>query len=115
MEKYIGSSEENIRNIFDTPPDLYPHILDQYPPSLQKTALHVIIMDEIDAITRNRGGDNQGDAGIARDSVVNQLLAKMDGVLPLVVPTLVIGLTNRRNLMDGALLRAGRFEVQIEV
>jgi vesicle-fusing ATPase len=46
---------------------------------------------------------------------VNQLLAKMDGVAPLVVPTLVIGLTNRRSLIDSALLRPGRFEVQIEV
>lgn len=39
----------------------------------------------------------------------------MDGVAPLVVPTLVIGLTNRRSLVDSALLRPGRFEVQIEV
>lgn len=63
-----------------------------------------------------RGGSgDQGDAGVARDSVVNQLLAKMDGVAPLVVPTLVIALTNKRSLIDAALLRAGRFEVQIEV
>lgn len=46
---------------------------------------------------------------------MNQLLAKMDGVAPLVVPTLVIGLTNKRSLIDAALLRPGRFEVQIEV
>ena len=83
MEKYIGSSEANIRNIFDTPPDLYPYIQDLLGlGSLQKTALHVIIMDKIDAITRNRGDDNQGDAGIARDSVVNQYPNR--SVLPLV-------------------------------
>lgn len=50
-------------------------------------------MDEFDAIARSRGGSDgkggQGDAGVARDSVVNQLLAKMDGVQPLRVPTLV--------------------------
>lgn len=46
---------------------------------------------------------------------MNQFLAKMDGVAPLVVPTLVIGLTNKRSLIDAALLRPGRFEVQIEV
>jgi len=48
-------------------------------------------------------------------SVVNQMLAKMDGVHPLPVPTLVIGLTNKRSLIDSALLRPGRFEVQLEV
>jgi SpoVK/Ycf46/Vps4 family AAA+-type ATPase len=60
------------------------------------------------------GGD-QGDAGVARDSVVNQLLAKMDGSAPLKFPTLIIGLTNKRSLIDPALLRPGRFEVHIEV
>ena len=39
----------------------------------------------------------------------------MDGVSPLKVPTLVIGLTNKRSLIDTALLRPGRFEVHIEV
>jgi vesicle-fusing ATPase len=76
-------------------------------------------MDEFDAIARTRGGrggtGDQGDAGVARDSVVNQLLAKMDGLDPLIVPTLVIGLTNKRSLVEPALLRPGRFEVQIEV
>jgi ATP-dependent 26S proteasome regulatory subunit len=43
------------------------------------------------------------------------MLAKMDGVDPLPVPTLVIGLTNKRSLIEPALLRPGRFEVQIEV
>lgn len=76
-------------------------------------------MDEFDAVARARGGrggkGDQGDAGVARDSVVNQLLAKMDGVHPLPVPTLVIGLTNKRSLIEPALLRSGRFEVQVEV
>lgn len=75
------------------------------------------VLDEFDAIARTRGGHggDQGDAGVARDSLVNQLLAKMDGVAPLAVPTLVIGLTNKRSLIDPALLRPGRFEVQLEV
>ena len=78
------------------------------------------VLDEFDAIARARGGNggkasSQGDAGVARDSVVNQMLAKMDGIDPLSVPTLVIGLTNRRSLIEPALLRPGRFEVQIEV
>ena len=61
-------------------------------------------MDEFDAVARARGGrggkGDQGDAGVARDSVVNQLLAKMDGISPLPAPTLVIGLTNKRSLIE---------------
>jgi vesicle-fusing ATPase len=87
--------------------------------ALSKAALHVIIMDEFDSIARRRGGSggtgDQGDAGVARDSVVNQLLAKMDGVEKLPVPTLIIGLTNKRSLIEPALLRPGRFEVRREI
>ena len=61
-------------------------------------------MDEFDAVARARGGrggnGEQGDAGVARDSVVNQLLAKLDGIAPLPAPTLVIGLTNKRSLIE---------------
>ena len=49
-----------------------------------------------------------------RDSVVNQLLAKMDGVVE-AGNVLVIGLTNRPELLDDALLRPGRLEVQLQV
>ena len=123
MDKFIGSSEQNLREIFDNPPDVYDFVRLGEADSgnaLAKAALHVIVMDEFDAIARSRGGRggtgrDQSDAGVARDSVVNQLLAKMDGVDPLCVPTLVIGLTNKRSLIDPALLRPGRFEVQVEV
>jgi len=120
MDKFVGSSEANLRAIFDNPPEIW----DTYRigtkdngAALEKVALHVIVLDEFDAMARARGGGSgdQGDAGVARDSVVNQLLAKMDGVDPLCVPTLVIGMTNRRSLIEPALLRPGRFEVQIEV
>ena len=122
MDKFVGSSERKLRDIFDNPPNVYESVRVQEADqgvAISKAALHVIVMDEFDAIARHRGGrdrsGDQGDAGVARDSVVNQLLAKMDGVAPLVVPTLVIGLTNKRSLIDSALLRSGRFEVQIEV
>lgn len=76
--------------------------------------LFVIIIDEIDAICKPRGKSDQSSAGVAYDALVNQLLTLMDG-LNEVHNTLVIGLTNRRELLDPALLRPGRFEVQIEV
>lgn len=110
-----------MREIFDNPPEIYDNFrigTKDNGAALSKTVMHVIILDEFDAMARARGGSGssaQGDAGVARDSVVNQLLAKMDGIDPLVVPTLVVGLTNRRTLIEPALLRPGRFEVQIEV
>ncbi|GAX14831.1 hypothetical protein FisN_29Lh037 [Fistulifera solaris] len=123
MDKFVGSSEKNLRELFDNPPPIYDTFRigeTDNGEAISKAALHIIILDEFDAIARARGGNGgkastQGDAGVARDSVVNQMLAKMDGVDPLVVPTLVIGLTNRRSLIEPALLRPGRFEVQIEV
>lgn len=107
LDKFVGSSEKNLREIFDNPPDIY----DAYRigeadggQAIAAAALHVVVMDEFDAVARTRGGKggkgDQGDAGVARDSVVNQLLAKMDGVHPLPVPTLVIGLTNKRSLVE---------------
>ena len=59
-------------------------------------------------------GSLAGDTSGIRDSVVNQLLAKMDGVEQL-ENILIIGLTNRPELIDAALLRPGRLEVQVEV
>jgi SpoVK/Ycf46/Vps4 family AAA+-type ATPase len=49
-----------------------------------------------------------------RDSVVNQLLAKIDGVKE-VPNVLIVGLTNRPELLDPALIRPGRLEVQLRV
>ena len=107
LDKFVGSSEKNLRDIFDNPPDIYDKFrLDETDGGelINSAALHVIVMDEFDAVARSRGGSDgnggQGDAGVARDSVVNQLLAKMDGVQPLAVPTLVIGLTNKRSLVE---------------
>ena len=119
LDKFVGSSEKNLREIFDNPPELYFNYKKNYGDGLANAALHVIVLDEFDAIARARGGvgggGDQGDAGVARDSVVNQLLAKMDGVSELGVPTLLIGLTNKPSLIDPALMRPGRFEVQINV
>ena len=76
------------------------------------------VLDEFDAIARKRsGGGTSGNAegNAARASVDNQLLALMDGVADLPVPTFVIALTNRRELVDNAILRPGRLEVHVGV
>lgn len=71
--------------------------------------MHIIIFDEIDAICKARGSVG-GNTGV-HDTVVNQLLAKIDGVEQL-NNILVIGMTNRRDMIDEALLRPGRLEVK---
>ncbi|CBJ33219.1 AAA ATpase [Ectocarpus siliculosus] len=109
LERFVGSSEANIRALFDYPPDVPGG--DE---SEQAEALHVIVMDEFDSIGQRRGGGDDGGDRV-RDSVVNQLLARMDGFQELDRPTLLVALTNRIDLLDTALLRPGRFEVQVHI
>lgn len=105
LSKYVGSSEENIRNLFKDAEA-------EYKAKGEESSLHIIIFDELDSVFKQRG--SRGDGTGVGDNVVNQLLAKMDGVDQL-NNILVIGMTNRRDLIDNALLRPGRFEVQVEI
>ncbi|ODV89559.1 hypothetical protein CANCADRAFT_32776 [Tortispora caseinolytica NRRL Y-17796] len=105
LNKYVGQSEENIRNLFADAEK-------EYKSKGAESELHLIIFDELDAILKQRGSKNDG-TGVG-DNVVNQLLAKMDGVEQL-NNILVIGMTNRKDLIDEALLRPGRFAVQVPI
>lgn len=105
LSMWVGKSEENIRGIF-------AEAENEFKEKGSAAALHVIIFDEIDALTRKRG--SLRDSSGVMDSCVNQLLSKIDGLESL-HNILVIGTTNRKDLLDDALLRPGRLEVHVEV
>ncbi|MBU3955848.1 AAA family ATPase [bacterium] len=96
LNKYWGQSEEALREIFETARDMSPTI---------------IYFDEIDSIGQKRSGEEN----VRHYSVfLNQLLSLMDGI-ETYGNTTVIGSTNRRELLDAALLRPGRFDYSIKV
>jgi len=105
LDKYVGESEANIRKLFAEAEE------DERKLGVN-SGLHIIIFDEIDAICKKRGSV-AGNTGV-NDTVVNQLLSKIDGVDQL-NNILVIGMTNRPDMIDDALTRPGRLEVQIEI
>uniref|UniRef100_A0A1I7XG55 ATPase_AAA_core domain-containing protein n=1 Tax=Heterorhabditis bacteriophora TaxID=37862 RepID=A0A1I7XG55_HETBA len=90
LSKYIGSSEENIRGVFER---------------ARSSAPCVVIFDELDSLAPRRGSDSTG----VTDRVVNQLLTEMDGA-EVLSGVFVIGCSSRIDLIDPALLRPGRFD-----
>merc|ERR1719187_734759 len=105
LDKYVGESEANIRRLFEEAEEEEKRMG-------PNSGLHIIIFDEIDAICK-AWGSVAGNTGV-NDTVVNQLLSKIDGVDQL-NNILVIGMTNRLDMIDEALTRPGRLEVKIEI
>ena len=100
LNKYVGESEKNIRELF--------LVAKKNPDNI-----HVIIFDEIDAICRKRGSSSSSTH--VGDSVVNQLLTMIDGVNDKIDNVFIIAMTNRKDLLDPALIRAGRIEVHVKI
>ncbi|SFB60245.1 transitional endoplasmic reticulum ATPase [Amycolatopsis marina] len=96
MDKWVGESERAVRELFRRAADAAPSL---------------IFLDEIDALAPRRG--QSGDSGVS-DRVVAALLTELDGVEPL-REVVVLGATNRPELVDPALLRPGRLERLIYV
>ncbi|GAA3247139.1 AAA family ATPase [Pseudonocardia petroleophila] len=91
LDKYVGESERAVRELFRRAADAAPAL---------------VFLDEIDALAPRRGGST--DSGVA-DRVVAALLTELDGAEPL-RDVVVVGATNRPDLIDPALLRPGRLE-----
>jgi vesicle-fusing ATPase len=105
LDKFVGASEEKVRALFADAEKEQKERGDA-------SDLHIIILDEMDAIMKQRGS-SRGDTGVA-DTIVNQFLSKIDGVESL-NNVLIIGMTNRKDMIDEAVLRPGRLEKHIEI
>ena len=96
LDKYVGESERAVRELFRRAADAAPAL---------------VFLDEVDALAPRRG--QSSDSGVA-DRVVAALLTELDGAQPL-RDVVVVGATNRPELIDPALLRPGRLERLIYV
>ena len=92
LSKWVGESEKGVREIFR---------------KARQAAPCIIFFDELDAIAPTRGGSH-GDSHVT-ERVISQLLTEMDG-LEILTNVVIIGATNRPDIIDPALLRPGRFD-----
>ncbi|GAA4472732.1 proteasome ATPase [Enteractinococcus fodinae] len=100
LNKYVGETERHIRTIFSRARDMAS---DGYPV--------VIFFDEMESLFRTRGSGTSSDV---ETTIVPQLLAEIDGVEAL-QNVIVIGASNREDMIDPAILRPGRLDVKIRV
>ncbi len=98
LSMWVGKSEEGVRKVFE---------------KARQVAPCIIFFDEIDSLASKRGGYPSGGSRVT-ESVLNQLLAEMDGIEDL-TNVIVIGATNRPDMLDPALMRPGRFDRIVSV
>ena len=99
VEMFVGVGASRVRDLFRQAKEKSPSI---------------IFIDEIDAIGRARGKNNMTGANDERENTLNQLLTEMDG-FGTKTNVIVLAATNRADVLDKALMRAGRFDRQIYV
>ena len=99
VEMFVGVGASRVRDLFKQAKDKSPSI---------------IFIDEIDAIGRARGKSNFSGSNDERENTLNQLLTEMDG-FGTNTNVIVLAATNRADVLDKALMRAGRFDRQIYV
>ena len=99
VEMFVGVGASRVRDLFK---------------QAKQKAPSIIFIDEIDAIGRARGKNNMTGGNDERENTLNQLLTEMDG-FDSQTNVIVIAATNRADVLDKALMRAGRFDRQIYV
>ncbi len=99
VEMFVGVGAARVRDLFE---------------QARAQAPAIIFIDELDALGRARGIDIPGSGHDEKEQTLNQLLAEMDGFDP-GVGIVVLAATNRPEILDPALLRAGRFDRQVLV
>lgn len=99
VEMFVGVGASRVRDLFQ---------------QARAQAPAIVFIDELDALGRARGVDMPGGGHDEKEQTLNQLLAEMDGFDPS-VGIIVLAATNRPEILDPALLRAGRFDRQVLV
>ena len=99
VEMFVGVGAARVRDLFA---------------EARKRSPAIIFIDEIDAIGQRRAGQGAVVANDEREQTLNQLLAEMDGFDP-TMGIVVLGATNRPEVLDPALLRPGRFDRQVTI
>jgi cell division protease FtsH len=101
VEMFVGVGAARVRDLFE---------------QARKAAPAIVFIDEIDAIGQSRGGAMRIGSNDEREQTLNQLLAEIDGFkTDMNAPVIIMAATNRPEVLDPALQRAGRFDRQIAI